>query len=311
MKTARWLLVLGLLLSACAGAGRAVPGEAEIAPSPTVTPSPEPESVVAPAAEVLPWVAAQLGAPAAALTLEDAQAVEWADTSLGCPQPGMMYAEVITPGWRFVFTNQEGETIVVHTDQDLQERVICDGTAERATSTTAADQARDLLAAELRIAAETLTLISANAVEWPDASLGCPQPGMMYAQVITPGYQYIFADQSGQRYDVRTGRNARQFVLCESGPSDAARETPSAALAPAAQAAREWLAKQQAIPVSRLTVISVEAQDWPDSCLGCAEPGTFCLTVIVPGYRVVLEDGATRYEVRTDRDGLTIAMCKS
>ena len=25
--------------------------------------------------------------------------VEWSDTSLGCPEPGMAYAEVITPGY--------------------------------------------------------------------------------------------------------------------------------------------------------------------------------------------------------------------
>lgn len=23
---------------------------------------------------------------------------------------------------------------------------------------------------------------------WPDASLGCPQPGALYAQILTPGY---------------------------------------------------------------------------------------------------------------------------
>ncbi len=28
-------------------------------------------------------------------------------------------------------------------------------------------------------------------VNWPDSSLGCPQPGMLYAQVITPGYKVI------------------------------------------------------------------------------------------------------------------------
>jgi hypothetical protein len=34
--------------------------------------------------------------------------------------------------------------------------------------------------------------------EWPDASLGCPQPGMMYAQVITPGYLVVVAGASKQ-----------------------------------------------------------------------------------------------------------------
>ena len=34
---------------------------------------------------------------------------------------------------------------------------------------------------------------SVEAVEWPDTSLGCPEPGMMYAQVITAGYRIVLA----------------------------------------------------------------------------------------------------------------------
>lgn len=47
-----------------------------------------------------------------------------------------------------------------------------------------------------------ISVIQATAQEWPDASLGCPQPGMMYAQVITPGYQ-IMLEAAGRRYDYR------------------------------------------------------------------------------------------------------------
>ncbi len=47
--------------------------------------------------------------------------------------------------------------------------------------------AREDLARRLGLAPEAIRLVSVEAVEWSDASLGCPQPGMMYAQVITPG----------------------------------------------------------------------------------------------------------------------------
>jgi hypothetical protein len=47
-----------------------------------------------------------------------------------------------------------------------------------------------------------ILVVQATAQEWPDASLGCPQPGMMYAQVITPGYQIIL-EAAGRRYDYR------------------------------------------------------------------------------------------------------------
>jgi hypothetical protein len=34
-------------------------------------------------------------------------------------------------------------------------------------------------------------LVSVEYVQWPDASLGNPQPGMAYAEVITPGFRII------------------------------------------------------------------------------------------------------------------------
>ena len=52
--------------------------------------------------------------------------------------------------------------------------------------------ARKLLADELHVDEGEFTLDSAEGVGWSDASLGCPQEGMMYAQVITPGYRLVF-----------------------------------------------------------------------------------------------------------------------
>ncbi len=51
--------------------------------------------------------------------------VEWGDTSLGCPMPGQFYAQVITPGFRFVFDYQ-GQQNEYHTDQDGSNVVTCD-----------------------------------------------------------------------------------------------------------------------------------------------------------------------------------------
>ena len=50
-------------------------------------------------------------------------------------------------------------------------------------------------------------------VEWPDANLGCPQPGMMYAQVITPGYKIVF-EAGGIDYTYHTDMHGH-VVLCE------------------------------------------------------------------------------------------------
>lgn len=36
-----------------------------------------------------------------------------------------------------------------------------------------------------------IKVISAEAVTWPDGSLGCPMPGMLYTQALVPGYRIL------------------------------------------------------------------------------------------------------------------------
>jgi hypothetical protein len=73
--------------------------------------------------------------------------------------------------------------------------------------------ARADLAARLGLSVEEINVQSVEPVEWPDTSLGCPQPGMMYAQVITPGHQ-ILLQARGEMYDYRSA-GGRLLVLCE------------------------------------------------------------------------------------------------
>lgn len=75
-------------------------------------------------------------------------------------------------------------------------------------------KSRLFLAEELGLAVQTaLTLTGARPVDWPDASLGCPVEGQVYAQVVTPGFSLVFEVQ-GQSYEVHTDREATQVVRC-------------------------------------------------------------------------------------------------
>ena len=47
-----------------------------------------------------------------------------------------------------------------------------------------ADAARRFAVAE-----SAVVVVDAEQVTWPDGSLGCPQPGMMYTQALVPGYR--------------------------------------------------------------------------------------------------------------------------
>lgn len=54
-----------------------------------------------------------------------------------------------------------------------------------------AQKATEDLARRLGIDASGVKLVSREMAQWPDASLGNPQPGMVYAQVVTSGYKIL------------------------------------------------------------------------------------------------------------------------
>ena len=56
-------------------------------------------------------------------------------------------------------------------------------------------------------------IVDARSVDWPDGSLGCPQPGVLYTQVITPGYQVVVA-AGGTTLDYRLDRRGA-FRVCD------------------------------------------------------------------------------------------------
>jgi len=93
-----------------------------------LSPLPTPADVVSVAA--VAYLAAELDLPPDKVTILSSEPVQWSDTSLGCPQPGMMYAQVITPGYHFVL-EAEGKEYQVHTDQTGNTIVICTPTSEK------------------------------------------------------------------------------------------------------------------------------------------------------------------------------------
>ena len=73
--------------------------------------------------------------------------------------------------------------------------------------------AKKELARRLNVRPESIVLVGpVESVTWPDASLGCPEPGMMYAQVLTPGYRFKL-ESGGKPYDYHTGKGV--VKLCE------------------------------------------------------------------------------------------------
>lgn len=58
-----------------------------------------------------------------------------------------------------------------------------------------------------------ITVLRAEAVTWPDGSMGCPQPGQVYTQATVDGY-WVVLGYHGREYDYRAAASG-YFFLCE------------------------------------------------------------------------------------------------
>jgi hypothetical protein len=123
-----WVVVAGTLLAgACSPATGGSAPTSSPQPAPPTTqvvapPSPVPVTSPSPSSQGQPAVdaalrdaAAHLGASATALRVEQVEAREWPDAALGCPRPGVMYAQVLTSGYLVVISGA-GKTLEYHTD---------------------------------------------------------------------------------------------------------------------------------------------------------------------------------------------------
>jgi hypothetical protein len=179
-------------------------------------------------------LAHHLGLSADLVELRRASPVDWPDSSLGCPKEGEMYLQVITPGY-LVSLQADGRIFAVHVGRDRA--VVCEKAMGPVEGVRAEDrfdakteppidlpeaprlrelvmQARTDLAKRLTVEPETIDLLEVSEKLWPDASLGCPQPGKVYAQSIREGY--LVRLRSGKRvYRYHSGQGGAPF-LCES-----------------------------------------------------------------------------------------------
>ena len=95
----------------------------------------------------------------------------------------------------------------------LQEVIVTDESALPGGAETLVDLAKADLAQRLGVDLTAITLVSYEEVVWPDASLGCPHPDMLYKQVPQDGVRIVLAFE-GTTYDYHVG-GGRDPFLCE------------------------------------------------------------------------------------------------
>lgn len=62
------------------------------------------------------------------------------------------------------------------------------------------------------------------------------------------------------------------------------------------------LAASYGLSSNEIALVSIEAMDWSNSCLGIERPGIACLDVITPGYRLIFTTPKGEIEVHTNLD---------
>ena len=75
------------------------------------------------------------------------------------------------------------------------------------------ERAKVDLAQRLSIPTSQIKAIETKEAVWPDASLGCPQPGSVYAQIPTPGY-LVTLEYDGNEFEYHVGIHGN-VLYCE------------------------------------------------------------------------------------------------
>lgn len=70
------------------------------------------------------------------------------------------------------------------------------------------------LATRLEVEPDSIAVVSATLVTWPDSSMGCPVPGMQYLQVLQDG-SLIELEHDGALYRYHTGGDRITPFLCD------------------------------------------------------------------------------------------------
>jgi hypothetical protein len=232
-------------------------------------------------------LAARLGLAPEDVNVIGYEEVDWPDGCLGLGGPAEACLAAITRGYA-VTLEAGGEEYAYRTNLD--------GNALRPDTQQAGsapvDLVREMLADRLGLDLSEVDVLRAVPVDWPDACLGLPEDDEMCAMMITPGFEIVLAFE-GEEYTFRTNEDGSLVREVRAEP---------------AEAARQFLMEQLALRDGDVELVSQEAVDWPDACLGVSQPDVMCAQMITPGYRFVFNAGGAAFTVHTNADASAIVL---
>jgi hypothetical protein len=219
---ALWHATVLLATAGCAPAPTVSSADGYFAAKPGNGTTPVTDQPATPAAQELALQIASkhLSVPLSELELVQIEPVDWRDSSLGCPQPGMEYMQVITPGHAAVVRHASGTIHRVHMSggggfvcEDRPEKAATKGPLRLPTFSQGQLEAlaRADLAHRLGAKADEVSLIRTRPVEWPDAMLGCAKAEAASESGASKGFVITLA-RRGREYTYHA--DLRQVIPC-------------------------------------------------------------------------------------------------
>ncbi len=164
--------------------------------------------------------------------------------------------------------------------------------APSSNSTLAQQAAITALSQTLNLSPGQITVISAEAVEWPDGCLGIQTLGMMCTQASVPGYKIILA-VNGEKYEFHTNGNGSQVVRVDDSTTAGSME----------EIVIKQLASNLELDENDISIISNADAEFADTCLGVAMKDVECAQMVTSGKIIVLEVDGVQYEYHVSEDG--------
>src|SRR6266545_5746660 len=158
--------------------------------------------------------------------------------------------------------------------------------------TPAQRAAINALMEQLSLSADKITLVSTEAVTWPDGCLGIVRMGVICTQAEVPGFKIIL-EANAQKYEFHTNQDGSIVMLAEGAQDSAAVE----------EVVIKQLAANLGLQESDISVVSSTTIEFNDACMGVAMEGVMCAQGVTPGHIIVLEANGVQYEFHTNADG--------
>ena len=148
------------------------------------------------------------------------------------------------------------------------------------------------LSETLSLPADQITIVSTEAVTWPDGCLGIVRMGVMCTQAEVPGFKIIL-EAGGEKYEYHTNEDGSVALLAEGAQSSGTVD----------EVVIRQLAQNLGLSESDISVVSDTVVEFGDSCMGIAMDEMLCAQVVTPGHIIVLEAKGVQYEYHTNEDG--------